>query len=68
MKHAPTISYEEELLWSSGVISFDMPTSLLNVMFYNNGKVLMLRGGREHRLLKLSQFVFGEEIGPKGEL
>ena len=69
VKHAPAISYEEEeLLWSTGVIGFETPTSLLNVMFYNNGKVLMLRGGREHRLLKLSQFIFGEEVGPKGEL
>ena len=64
VKHATMISYdEEELLWSAGVIDFDTPTSLLNVMFYNNGKVLMLRSGREHRLLMLSQFVF-EEIGP----
>ena len=69
VKHAPEISHnEEQLLWDTGVISLDTPTSLLNAMFYNNGKVLMLRGGREHRLLKLSQFVFGEEMGPEGEL
>ena len=28
-----------------------------------NGKVLCLRGGREHKALKISQFKFGAEDG-----
>ena len=31
--------------------------------FFYNSKVLILRGGREHRKLRLSQFCFGNENG-----
>ena len=33
------------------------PTGLLNAVFFYNGKNFCLRGGVEHRSLKLSQFV-----------
>ena len=68
VKHAEAISYEEEeLLWKEEVLGYHSPSSLLNTVFFYNGKVLMLRGGREHRLLKLSQFSFGSEPGPDGK-
>ena len=63
-KHTEGISYDEEqLLWSEGVLGFDNPRTLLNTVFFYNGKVLILRGGREHRELKFSQFSFGAERG-----
>ena len=48
---------EEQQLWESGVIGTSTPTSLLNAVFYYCGLHLCLRGGDEHRNLKLSQFV-----------
>uniref|UniRef100_A0A1X7UMI5 ZMYM2-like/QRICH1 C-terminal domain-containing protein n=1 Tax=Amphimedon queenslandica TaxID=400682 RepID=A0A1X7UMI5_AMPQE len=63
-KHTEGISYDEEqLLWSEGVLGFDNPRMLLNTVFFYNGKVLILRGGREHQELKFSQFSFGAERG-----
>ena len=59
VKHTPTISIdEEEKLWTTGVLGVDNPQALLNAMFFMNGKVLCLRGGREHKALKISQFTF----------
>ena len=58
VKHTSVISKEEEnKLWEEGVIGVDTPTSLLRAVFYYNGKSLCLRGGKEHRSLKLSQIV-----------
>ena len=55
--HTETFSREEEnRLWESGVLGVDDPTKLLRAVFFNNGKVFCLRGGEEHRSLKLSQF------------
>ena len=45
----------EEKLWSSGVLNVSTPRGLLNAVFYVNGKIFCLRGGKEHRDLKLSQ-------------
>ena len=39
------------------------PRSLFSAVFFMNGKVLCLRGGREHKALKISQFKFGTEDG-----
>ena len=39
----------------------ESPKALLNAFFYMNGKVLCLRGGREHKSLKISQFNFGSD-------
>lgn len=47
---------EEDLLWSSGTLSTDSPKGLFNAVFFLNGKSFCLRGGDEHRNLKLSQF------------
>lgn len=47
---------DEEKLWSSGVLSLSTPTALLRAVFFYNGKIFCLRGGEEHRHLKLSQF------------
>ena len=53
IKHASVISTEEEeALWEQGILSCDNPTSLLR---YLNGKNFCLRGGSEHRNLKLFQ-------------
>ena len=64
VKHTATISQEEEAqLWSEGVLGLSSPRALLNAIFFLNGKTLCLRGGREHRALKLSQFTFGTDDG-----
>ena len=46
---------EENQLWACGVLGVDNPTSLLRAVFFNNGKNFCLRGGNEHRNLRLSQ-------------
>lgn len=46
---------EEELLWSSGVLNTKNPKGLLRATFFVIGKSFCLRGGQEHRQLKLSQ-------------
>ena len=58
VKHASIITIEKEsLLWEQGVLSLNNPLGLLRTVFYSNEKVFCLRGGKEHRCLKLSQFV-----------
>ena len=47
---------EEEHLWASGVLGLSSPVSLLNAVFFLTGKIIGIRGGHEHRQLKLSQF------------
>ena len=55
-KVTPVLSDDEEnTLWKKGSISMDNPTGLLNGVFFYNGKNFCLRGGAEHRNLKLSQ-------------
>ncbi len=49
---------EEQRLWESGVLSCDSPASLVHAVFYYNGLNFVLRGGQEHRDLKISQFTF----------
>ena len=44
-------------MWAKGVLGIDTPESLLSTVFYYNGKNFCLRGGKEHRALKLSQIV-----------
>ena len=62
VKHTEVISHEEEaLLWERGILGTNTPRSLFNAVFFMNGKVLCLRGGREHK--KISQFKFGFEGG-----
>ena len=64
VKHADVLSYEEEaLLWNKGLLGTDSPRALFNAVFFMNGKVLCLRGGREHKALKMAQFSFGHEGG-----
>ena len=46
---------EIEKLWMSGVLSVNSPQGLLNAVFFYNGRNFLLRGGAEHRELKLSQ-------------
>ena len=46
---------DEEKLWQSGVLNPNTPQGLLNCVFFLNGKNVCLRGGQEHRDLKLSQ-------------
>ena len=57
VKHAAVIPLEhEELMWSTGVLGVESPTSLLRATFYTVGLYFCLRGGQEHRELKRSQF------------
>ena len=50
---------EENKLWECGVLGVDNPTSLLQAVFFSNGKKkkknFCMRGWNEHRNLKLSQ-------------
>ena len=58
-KQADVISLDEEdQLWQTGVLSSESPVSLLRAVFYLNGINFVLRGGDEHRKLKISQFNF----------
>ena len=55
-KHAEIISSDEERqLWESDVLNTTTPKGLQNAVFYTIGKTCCLRGGQEHRALKLSQ-------------
>lgn len=47
---------QEELLWTKGVMGVDTPKQLLRTVFFYGGLSLCLRGGDEHRALKVSQF------------
>ena len=65
-------SEEEEKLWQSGVMSVGYPKGLLNAAFYTVGKMFCLRGGQEHRELRLSQlerldgkYVYHENVSNK---
>ena len=58
VKRTSTISKEEEnLLWEKGVVGVSTPESLFRAVFFYNGKNFCLRGGKEHRALKISQIV-----------
>ena len=46
---------DEEKLWQTGVLIPDTPQGLLKCAFFLNGRNFCLRGGVEHRDLKLSQ-------------
>ena len=56
VKHASIVSREEEdALWAADVLGTNNPIALLRAVFFLNGKNFCLRGGSEHRNLKLSQ-------------
>ena len=56
VKHAEVITTDEEdQLWESGVLNVTTPRGLQNAVFFTIGKLFCLRGGKEHRALKLSQ-------------
>ena len=62
VKHTSLVSKQEEnALWEQGVLGLDSPLSLLRAVFFYNGKNFCLRGGKEHRELKLSQLVREKE-------
>ena len=63
VKHHEVISREENMLWSKGIVGIASPKVLLHAVFFANGKYLCLRGGREHKELKLSQFTFERDEG-----
>ncbi|XP_048240504.1 uncharacterized protein KIAA1958-like [Haliotis rufescens] len=53
-KKTETISMDdEERLWSSGSLGEDDPQQLVDAVLYLTGLHLALRGGREHRALRL---------------
>ena len=54
-KPAETITLsEEEMLWKKGYLGSDTPQKLLNTIVYLNGIHFALRGGVEHRNLRLN--------------
>ncbi len=46
---------DENQLWEAGALATTSPKALLRAVFFLNGKNFCLRGGEEHRQLKLSQ-------------
>ena len=56
-KHSaePFTEGDENKLWELGIMGAHSPTSLLRAVFFYNVKNICLRGGEEHRNLKLSQ-------------
>uniref|UniRef100_A0A1X7VUN5 ZMYM2-like/QRICH1 C-terminal domain-containing protein n=1 Tax=Amphimedon queenslandica TaxID=400682 RepID=A0A1X7VUN5_AMPQE len=56
---------EEDLLWTKEVVGVENPTQLLHAVFYYCGLNFCLRGGDEHRALKLSQFTWREKADPQ---
>ena len=54
-KTQPLTAHDEAQLWEKGVLRTDTPQGLLNCVFFYNRKNFCLRGGQEHRDLKLSQ-------------
>ena len=60
--HNPFTKEEIDQLWATGVLGTSNPRSLLNAVFFNNGMHFCLRGGDEHRRLKLDQ-IKREEMG-----
>ncbi len=59
LQHRKSPEKEEEefkqQLWESNTLGLHSPQALLNAVFYLNGKNFCLRGGEEHRALKISQ-------------
>ena len=55
-KYAEILQKEnEEKLWTSGAMGLTTPRALQNAAFFIAGKMFCLRGGEEHRSLKISQ-------------
>ena len=62
VKHAEVLTKEEEsMLWETGTLGMHSPRALLNAVFFLNGNNFCLRGGEEHRSLKLSQLKCSDE-------
>ena len=49
---------EEEQLWDTETLGVDSPLALQYAVFFYNGLNFVLRGGQEHRELKISQLNF----------
>ena len=55
-KSAEVITKDEEVqLWEKGLLGTNSPKALFRAVFFLNGRNFCLRGGDEHRRLKLSQ-------------
>ena len=55
--HTEVLTNDDECkLWESGVLNVDAPTGRFDCMFFYNRKNFCLRGGEEHRNLKLPKF------------
>ena len=48
--------FEEELLWSQGLLGTNDPSTLLNTVVFMLGKGLALHAGKEHRALRAPPF------------
>ena len=58
--------HDMDKLWGSGVLNPYSPQGLLNAVFFCNGLNFLLRGGSEHRGLRLSQL--SKNVSPEGRL
>ena len=64
-KQARVVTIEEENeLWDKGVMGWHSPKPLFNAVFFYCGMLFCLRGGSEHRQLKISQFEVKEVADP----
>lgn len=64
-RQSKTISIaEENQLWETHTIGTESPQALLFAVFYYNGLNFVLRGGAEHRELKISQLKFSTVSDP----
>lgn len=67
LQRRPLSVNDESKLWSEGVLRTNTPQGLLNCVFFYNGENFCLRGGQEHRDLKLSQ-LHRNEVTIEGRL
>ena len=68
-KQAQVITLEEEAeLWEKGQLGSDTPKQIINTLFYYNGLHFAVRGGDEHRYLKIEQFHIENNSGEQRKL
>ena len=57
-ERAPVITHEaENVLWERKIIGIDTPQSLLNMVFFLNGKIFVLQGVTEQLNLRFGQII-----------
>ena len=60
-KAEPILDWEEEILWSKGLLGSHSPQSLVDTMVFMAGLYFALRSGEEHRQLRFSSVTLVEK-------